>query len=57
MVAVVKALNLAAAVEAGDYQIYSRDTMLGIEVRMKGFDDYTVGLGEDEATGFDIVPV
>ncbi|MBP3809935.1 MAG: DUF4214 domain-containing protein [Clostridiales bacterium] len=56
VVAVLKALNLAAAVEAGNYQIYSRDTMLGIEVRMKGFDDYTVGLGEDEATGFDIVP-
>ncbi len=56
VVTALKALNLAAAVEQGKYQLYSGDTALGLEVRMKGFDDYTIGMGEDEATVFDIIP-
>lgn len=56
VVAALKAVNLAAAVEPGSYQFFSCDTNMGIEVRMKGFDDYFIGLGEDEATSFNIIP-
>ena len=56
VVVALKAVNLAAAVEPGSYQFFSRDTNMGIEVRMKGFDDYLIGLGEDEATSFNIIP-
>ena len=52
----VKAVNLSAAVEQGSYELYSRDTDMGVEVRMKGFDDYLIDLGSDEATLFSIVP-
>lgn len=52
----LKALNLAAAVEPGVYELYSRDTDLALEVRMKGFEDYQIGFGIDEATEFTITP-
>ena len=52
----LKALNLAAAVEPGVYELYSRDTDLALEVRMKGFEDYQIGFGTDEATEFTITP-
>lgn len=52
----LKALNLAAAVEPGTYPLYSRDTDMALEVRMKGFEDYQIGFGEDEATMFTITP-
>ncbi len=53
----LKGLNLHAAVEEGIYEIYVFDTGIGLEVHMKGFDDYCIVAGEDEATGFSIVPV
>ena len=56
VVSCLKALNLAAAVEPGVYELYSRDTDLALEVRMKGFEDYQIGFGTDEATGFTIMP-
>lgn len=56
VVLAVKAVNLTAAVEPGSYELYSRDTDMGVEVRMKGFDDYLIGLGSDEATVFSVVP-
>ncbi|MBQ7275029.1 MAG: DUF4214 domain-containing protein [Clostridiales bacterium] len=52
----LKALNLAAAVEPGTYPIYFGDTDYALEVRMKGFEDYQIGFGEDEATPFVITP-
>ena len=52
----MKALNLSAAVEPGDYAIFAEDTALGIEVRMKGFDDFNIGFGSDEPTPFYITP-
>ena len=56
VVAVLKAQNLAAPVEAGSYEIYGRDTALALEVRMKGFEDYDVGFGRSEASSFTIIP-
>lgn len=52
----LKALNLAAAVEPGTYPIYAGDSNLALEVRMKGFEDYQIGFGTDEATEFTITP-
>ena len=56
VVVCLKALNLAAAVEPGTYPIYAGDTSLGLEVRMKGFEDFQIGFGEDEASKFTITP-
>ena len=52
----LKVLNLAAAVEPGTYPIYFGDTDYALEVRMKGFEDYQIGFGEDEATFTSKVP-
>ena len=52
----LKSLNLAAAVEPGAYEIYYRDTDYALEVKMKGFEDYQIGLGTDEAAVFTITP-
>ena len=52
----LKSLNLAAAVEPGVYEIYYRDTDYALEVKMKGFEDYQIGLGTDEAAVFTITP-
>lgn len=48
----LKRMNLSAAVETGVYEIYRLDSARGIEVRMKGFDDYDVALGSAEPTSF-----
>ena len=52
----LKSLNLAAAVEPGVYEIYYRDTDYALEVKMKGFEDYQIGFGADEAAVFTITP-
>ena len=52
----LKSLNLAAAVEPGAYEIYYRDTDYALEVKMKGFEDYQIGFGADEAAVFTITP-
>ncbi len=56
VVAVLKAQNLAAPVEAGSYEIYGGDTALGLQVRMKGFDDYAFSFGEYKPRSFTITP-
>ncbi|MBO6194642.1 MAG: DUF4214 domain-containing protein [Clostridiales bacterium] len=56
VVAVLKAQNLAAPVEAGSYEIYGADTVMGLEVKMKGFDDYSISFGNTAPTSFTITP-
>lgn len=53
---VLKALNLAAAVEAGTYEIYGGESILGIEARMEGFEDFKIGFGNADPTDFTITP-
>lgn len=56
IVAVLKAQNLSAPVEAGSYEIYGGDTAYGLQVRMKGFDDYSFAFGEYNPESFTITP-
>ena len=53
---ILKSLNLAAAVEPGQYQIFGGSSSFGIEARMKGFEDYKIGFGNAAPTDFTITP-
>lgn len=52
----LKALNLNAAVEEGSYEIFSQETVFGIETQMKGFEDYKIALGSTAPVSFTITP-
>ncbi len=56
VLAILKALNLAAAVDPGSYQIFGGSSVMGIEARMKGFEDIKVGFGNVAPTKFYIAP-
>ena len=52
----IKALNLSAAVEQGEYEFYWGESILGIEAQMKGFENFNIALGSTAPSEFTITP-